>query len=600
MLSHLFSRAFRPEQPCSGIAGNQRERGLRLFLFAPCLALFILWLAGCACAGKVQEASAKEGDALTEADPSGLGLSREAEHFYYYLLLSDALNAEDNVLIAKALHGLLSYEPSLTLFQDNAAIQLSRGDFTSAIALASQGLASYPDDPMLTMLLAGGHNGNGNKAESFRLLEEHLKKFPASKDVRQELIRFHLMAGNNEKAAALLAGLPEAGNTPAQDIFRAKVLAATGKEQESEALLKKLTTADPGFFEAWFDLAVVMERQKKLDQAATAFMRAAELSPQDAELWFRAASIHLELKAPEKALAAIHSAPGSPMLLLQAALSFFDAGYYAESDALLSEAEANGASPVETALYRSLVRQKLTGDPLAAAAPLAAVPQDHPLYGNAMLRLVQLYIEGGEFKKAHTTAAKARKLLPERVEFSVLEALALARDGKREKGEQILRDALKSQPENEDLLYALGSMQEQRGDRDGAVRTMERIVSLNPKSARALNYIGYHLADSDMELDRALSLITTALEIKPDADYIVDSLAWVQYRLKRFEEAWATIQRCLSLGADDPAIWEHYAEIALALDKKEEAAKGFTEALRHAPKNADELKRKLESVRKKQ
>ena len=83
------------------------------------------------------------------------------------------------------------------------------------------------------------------------------------------------------------------------------------------------------------------------------------------------------------------------------------------------------------------------------------------------------------------------------------------------------------------------------------------------------------------------------MEITPDAGHIVDSLAWVQYRLGRYQQAWESISRCLDMGLDDPTIWEHYAEIALALGKKEEARRGFENALSHDPENSADLRAKL-------
>ena len=127
---------------------------------------------------------------------------------------------------------------------------------------------------------------------------------------------------------------------------------------------------------------------------------------------------------------------------------------------------------------------------------------------------------------------------------------------------------------------------------------MEALIARNPRNAKALNYVGYTLAEENRDLQRALELITTALKETPEADYILDSLAWVQYRLGQFELAWVTIQRSLAAGGDDPTIWEHYGDIALALKKNAEAIRGYTKALSKKTANAEAIRTKLAKIKK--
>ena len=207
-------------------------------------------------------------------------------------------------------------------------------------------------------------------------------------------------------------------------------------------------------------------------------------------------------------------------------------------------------------------------------------------------------MHAGEFERAQAAAAKGRGLFPERRDFWGLEAYALLKMKKTGEAEELLKRSLTQYPDDEELLFSLGGIQDETGKKGEAMKTMERILSINPQNYQALNYVGYTLAEDNRELDRALSLITTALAQKPDADYIVDSLAWAQFRLGRFDEAWTTINRCLGLGGDGATIWEHYGDIALALGKREEAAKGYAEALSRKPDNIDVLRAKLTELKK--
>ena len=57
--------------------------------------------------------------------------------------------------------------------------------------------------------------------------------------------------------------------------------------------------------------------------------------------------------------------------------------------------------------------------------------------------------------------------------------------------------------------------------------------------------------------------------------------------------------RINSLGGDDPTIWEHYGDIARAMGKREEAIKGYTEAIARKPANIGEVRKKLSDLQKK-
>ena len=67
---------------------------------------------------------------------------------------------------------------------------------------------------------------------------------------------------------------------------------------------------------------------------------------------------------------------------------------------------------------------------------------------------------------------------------------------------------------------------------------------MQPEDARALNHLGYMLADQTNRFEEALDLIERAIAISPDDPAIIDSLAWAQYKLGRYEEALPPSRLC--------------------------------------------------------
>lgn len=569
---------------------------------------FVVFAAGCLLAATAcfslfpfsGQAVQKETNAriVQELNPTAWKLSPEAEHLYYYLLLSDALAGNSPLVVAHALKGLLKLDPSLPVFQDSTTILLSRGEFEAAEQTAAEGLKHFPDDTDLLLLLAGAYTETGKAGKAISMLEEHRKRKPDAARLREALVRLYLNEGMDKKASDLLASIPEAEQSTESELFRAGVLTSVGRYTEAKELLHKLLQADAELYEAWLELAFIYEREKNVEEALNAYQKASAFIEDTPELLLRTASLHLAAERPDKALEALDSGTPSGPFFLQASLRFSDAGYYKEAEQLLDKAEKNGVPAGETALLRSLFRMEISENPQDALAPLESVEPDSPLYWSALQQKSRIYLRAENYNKALAVAREAREKFPEHKELWGMEAYVLARMSKVDDAEKLLQESLKQYPGDEDLLFSLGTVQHEQGREAEAMKTMEQIITINPRNYQALNYVGYTLADNNVELKRAMTLITAALEQNPDADFIVDSLAWVQYRLGMFEEAWKSINRCLVLGGDEAAIWEHYGDIALALGKKDEAVKGYTQSILRKPGNIDAVRKKLTRLKK--
>ena len=132
--------------------------------------------------------------------------------------------------------------------------------------------------------------------------------------------------------------------------------------------------------------------------------------------------------------------------------------------------------------------------------------------------------------------------------------------------------------------------------RDEALAAMEALLAAHPDNFQALNYIGYTLADENRDLARALELLHRADKLAPNRAYILDSLAWALFRSGDTAKAWDTIRRSVAStdGATEPAIWDHYGDIASALGLKDEARKGWTRALELKPDDPQTIRNKVE------
>ncbi len=523
-------------------------------------------------------------------------LSPQAEYMYNYLLLAEAMQTHNKALILEAMLGMLKVEPSLDRYQESIGILLSQHNLPAAKNLALQGLQHFPNDVPLNLLLATTYIEQNEYKLATETLEKFIKKNPNSQEVLQELARLYVKTEQFDKAQRILDRLSTADPSDADIYFKARILAAIGKLKEARKVLLDFAEQQPHLVDTWTSLAAVEIMDKNLEGAIRFYEKALTLTPDTLEIGYRIVLLQLENKKTEEAVATALKLPGQPKSLIQASLIFAEKNFLKEAKALLEESQKAGANPVEITFHLALVQFKLTNNAEEAVKTLDTIPSSNSFYFRAILRKYQIFMEIKAYDRAADVARQARAASPEQKEFWSMEAVALNKMQKYQAAQDLLQEGLTQNPNDTELLFSLGHLQSENNETDNAISTMERIIAVDPQHFKALNFVGYSLAEQNKDLQRALQLITTALELSPDSDYIIDSLAWVQYRLGQYTQAWETIQRCLATGSDDAAIWEHYGDIALALKKKQEAIKGYTEAIDRAPENLESIKKKLKAL----
>jgi Flp pilus assembly protein TadD len=123
------------------------------------------------------------------------------------------------------------------------------------------------------------------------------------------------------------------------------------------------------------------------------------------------------------------------------------------------------------------------------------------------------------------------------------------------------------------------------GDNQNSERDLKQIIRIQPNDSRALNHLGYMLATQTSRFEEANTLIEQAIKISPEDPAIIDSLAWIQYKLGRFDKAFKNIARAYER-FPDPEVASHMGEILWALNRREEALSVWNQALEINPNSA--------------
>lgn len=121
------------------------------------------------------------------------------------------------------------------------------------------------------------------------------------------------------------------------------------------------------------------------------------------------------------------------------------------------------------------------------------------------------------------------------------------------------------------IYYFRGIAYERTKRWDEAEVDFKRALEINPNQPQVLNYLGYSWVDMGLNLDEALNMIRTAVDLRPNDGYIIDSLGWAYYRLERFDEAVEQLERAVELRPEDPVINDHLGDAYWQVDRKREA-----------------------------
>ena len=78
-------------------------------------------------------------------------------------------------------------------------------------------------------------------------------------------------------------------------------------------------------------------------------------------------------------------------------------------------------------------------------------------------------------------------------------------------------------------------------------------------------------------------MIRTAVNLRPNDGYIVDSLGWVLFRLGDYLEATKNLERAVVLRPEDPTINDHLGDAYWKVGRKNEARFQWKRALSLSP-----------------
>lgn len=373
------------------------------------------------------------------------------------------------------------------------------------------------------------------------------------------LIASDLMANNPAAEQIILSQLGHAESTPLVRLAYARRLATMQRMTEATQQLEQLVQLQPKQSTAWLTLGLVRFEQGQMEQAEKALFKVLELNGQTA----RAGAITNKKGATASNETAVQITT-SDELDADAGQSTGPKGELEQANLLLSQiAEKQGKLDIA-------VQWLQLADP--QNAKLAIQNQRS-----------QLLAKQGKLEQARAVVRAIPENEPQDGVTKVQLEAQLLREAKQlSEAQKVLNAGIERFPDEPDLMYDLAMICERLKQFERMESLLQRVMELNPDDPNAFNALGYSLADRNIRLDEARTLLEKALSLRPADPFITDSLAWLEYRQGNVDLAIKLLQQALAT-KHDGEIAAHLIEVLWNSGKQEEARKVLRQSQTNEP-----------------
>ena len=317
-----------------------------------------------------------------------------------------------------------------------------------------------------------------------------------------------------------------------------------GTYKDQETLWRATIAVNPESWMAHNNLAILLLKNERVDEAIGEFQEAIRLDPNYAEAHYNLGNAFLRQSRFAAARPhyekALELNPNIAAARTNLALVMLETGEVEEAHTQLEAAVKIEPRSVlvRTRLGDTLMRLGRTDE---AIAQYTSVLEIDPNDVNASRQLARYHLERRRFSEAQEHARQVAAATPNDAPALINLGIIAGETGKAEEAIAHFRKALDVEPENPEAHYNLGFSYLQLRDRESALQHFQRALEIRPNYPAAQMNLANVYAETD-RLEEAVTAYKKALEMRPNYSLAHKNLATVLNRLGRFDEAMEHLQ----------------------------------------------------------
>jgi tetratricopeptide (TPR) repeat protein len=536
-------------------------------------------------------------DAVTDAEealktnPDDLNMRRLLARIYTRLIGDTQQNRVNEEYLKKAIE---QYSRIAEKTPNDAATWLMLGRLHKVSQNSPESEKAFkkamelePDNEEVLTGLAMVYADVGDTKSAAGLLRRASDKNPSVRTLAALAAAYEQLRDYDNAASALRKALELAPDNPEIKRGLAQNLLFSDEYDESLKLFQEIVTAEPKDAQAWMRISQIYRQKQDFAKAHEASRKAQDADPNSLEIRFNEVSL---LEAEGKSAEAID---GLKSLLASTSKRSYSTGE-----------KGNRAILLERLGYMQRTAERYD-DAVATFRQIAELDEEQG--ARAAVHVIETLRQARRTDKAFAEAQAARQKYPNDRTVGSMYAFIAADAGKNLEAERVGRELLnekkdregwislaqiyertknyaemaksldeaeklsRDQDEKEGVYFMRGAMFEKMKKFDAAEAEFRKVLASNPKSASALNYLGYMLADRNVRLKEAHDFIRQAVDKEPQNGAYLDSLGWVLFRMNRLEEAEDYLKQAVARTGKDPTVHDHLGDVYFRQGKLKEA-----------------------------
>jgi tetratricopeptide (TPR) repeat protein len=511
-----------------------------------------------------------------------------------------------------------------------------QNNYPQAMAEFELALAGRPDSPSLLLELAQQYYRMAEVAKALELVRKAVRLDPKFKEAYQLQGEMEIAQGRWEEAANTFQTLLQ--NHPGEEepqFFLGLTYLQLRRYPQALEIFKKIIQAHPKSDRAYYYLGKLHLAQKQYERAQKAFQETVQLNPlheggylglgfiyeaieqpkqalvmyqkvlqinpESLEARERAADQYLQLDKPEQAQELIRDLKRRTNndfeVRFRIALVYLENKRLEESlqefESLLREKP--NSEKVRYGLANALIEKK---DYHKAVEVLTPIGPQSDFYTQSLVLRAFILEKEKKVPEAIQLLQNALVAAPKRIDLYLTLSSLYEQNEQLSAGLSILKEGLEVDPENAELYFRSAVLLDKAGKKKEAVQQLKTAITKDPFHISSLNYLGYTYAEKGIHLDEAEELVKRALKFKPNDGFIIDSLGWVYYKKRKWDEALAELEKAWKLVPNDPVIGEHLGDVYVRKNFLEKALKTYRKVLElnPGPKEREGVLKKIRDV----
>jgi tetratricopeptide (TPR) repeat protein len=522
----------------------------------------------------------------------------------YHFSMAQAYSAEGNPDRAIEEYKLaLVYDPKAAVVYARLATEyIKKGMLSAAMETCKEAIAIDPEANDARMILANLYTSTQQNEEAITHFDAVLKSDPTHEEAAVYKAQALLDLSKNSDAIESMKKFVK--NNPDSALgwyYLGRTYHKTSKYTDAEKAYRKAIDVKPSFTQAMLSLGFMFEEAKKPDRAIEIYKEVYDDS-QETNAASRIATIYLKDEKYKQAIPYLEAVeavdPTDMNTQVKLGLVYMETKSYEKAIATFTRLiEKNPDSDRIRFYLGSLYEELKRGD--EAVTEFRKVPNASKLYADAVLHSANILKAQGKTTEAKLEVSTAISIQPQVSNFHIFLASLEEETDNIPGAISALERAYQYFPQEERVLYYLGSLYDRVGDTEKGLAKMEQLLFVNPKNVDAMNYLGYTWTILGTKMDQAESYLKTAMKLRPNNAFITDSWGWHLFVRGKYSEAIKVLEKAVALRGDEATILEHLGDAYVRANLSEKAFATYEKAVKVAKesKEKEKVAAKLANIR---